>query len=109
MSRPAARRSLTPERNCQCENISNASPAGGRLDRLGRLNIEWGIPVLASRGFGSPAMQEYISRFGDHLRYERNVSEHTLRNYMSDLEQFLDFICPLGPSGDRREVDVKQI
>ncbi|HKQ08037.1 MAG TPA: tyrosine recombinase XerC [Blastocatellia bacterium] len=54
-------------------------------------------------------MQEYISRFGDHLKYERNVSEHTLRNYMSDLEQFLDFICPVDASGSRREVDVKQI
>src|SRR5690349_14366500 len=54
-------------------------------------------------------MQDYISRFGDHLKYERNVSEHTLRNYMSDLDQFLDFLCPPDPSGNRREVDIKQI
>ena len=37
-------------------------------------------------------MQEYMSRFGDHLKYERNVSAHTLRNYMSDLEQFYDYL-----------------
>lgn len=54
-------------------------------------------------------MQEYISRFGDYLNYERNVSPHTLRNYMSDLEQFLDFLCPKDPSGNRRVVDVHDI
>ncbi|HEY7912223.1 MAG TPA: tyrosine recombinase XerC [Blastocatellia bacterium] len=54
-------------------------------------------------------MQEYIDRFADHLKYERNVSEHTLRNYMSDLRQFLDYICPFEPSGARREVDPRQI
>jgi integrase/recombinase XerC len=54
-------------------------------------------------------MQDYINRFSDHLKYERNVSEHTLRNYLSDLEQFHDFICPVEPSGNRREVDIKQI
>jgi integrase/recombinase XerC len=54
-------------------------------------------------------MQEYIDRFADHLKYERNVSEHTLRNYLSDLRQFYDYICPVDASGRRREVDVKQI
>src|SRR5207237_9775381 len=32
--------------------------------------------------------------FLDHLRYERNVSAHTLRNYESDLRQFLDYLAP---------------
>jgi len=54
-------------------------------------------------------MQEYIDRFGDHLRYERNVSEHTLRNYMSDIEQFHDYICPVDSSGNRPAVDIRQI
>jgi integrase/recombinase XerC len=54
-------------------------------------------------------MQEYLSRFGDHLKYERNVSEHTLRNYMSDLEQFHDYICPADTAGNRRRVDIRQI
>jgi integrase/recombinase XerC len=30
--------------------------------------------------------------FLDHLRYERNVSVHTLRNYESDLQQFIDYL-----------------
>ena len=54
-------------------------------------------------------MHEYLDRFADHLKYERNVSEHTLRNYLSDLEQFYDYLCPVGPSGARRHVDIKQI
>jgi integrase/recombinase XerC len=54
-------------------------------------------------------MQEYLDNFEAHLKYERNVSEHTLRNYMSDLKQFHDYICPLDASGKRREVDIHQI
>jgi len=54
-------------------------------------------------------MQDYIDRFYNHLKYERNVSEHTLRNYMSDLEQFYDYLCPVDSSGGRREIDVRQI
>ncbi|MBK8149465.1 MAG: site-specific integrase [Acidobacteria bacterium] len=34
----------------------------------------------------------YLQQFLQHLRYERNVSEHTLRNYSSDLEQFRDYL-----------------
>jgi len=54
-------------------------------------------------------MQEYLDRFGDHLKYERNVSEHTLRNYLSDLEQFYNYLCPVSPTGTRRHIDIKQI
>jgi integrase/recombinase XerC len=34
------------------------------------------------------------TQFLDHLRYERNVSAHTWRNYESDLQQFLDYLNP---------------
>lgn len=54
-------------------------------------------------------MQDYIDRFYNHLKYERNVSEHTLRNYMSDLDQFYDYLCPVDASGGRRPIDVRQI
>ncbi|HEX5731618.1 MAG TPA: tyrosine recombinase XerC [Blastocatellia bacterium] len=54
-------------------------------------------------------MQEYMSRFGDHLKYERNVSAHTLRNYMSDLEQFYDYLCPVDATGNRRFIEIRQI
>src|SRR5260370_17518495 len=39
-------------------------------------------------------LDKLLTQFLDHLRYERNVSAHTLRNYASDLEQFLDHIAP---------------
>ncbi|HEY0322570.1 MAG TPA: tyrosine recombinase XerC [Pyrinomonadaceae bacterium] len=55
-------------------------------------------------------IEQLLEQFFEHLRYERNVSEHTLRNYASDLEQFHNYIAPPdGQTGARREVDVKQI
>jgi integrase/recombinase XerC len=45
-------------------------------------------------------MEQLLAQFFDHLRYERNVSDHTLRNYRSDLTQFLDYLVP----PDRRSV-----
>ncbi len=41
-------------------------------------------------------MREAIERFLRHLRYERNASAHTLRNYASDLEQFAAYLQPPG-------------
>jgi integrase/recombinase XerC len=43
-------------------------------------------------------VRESIDRFLHHLRYEKNASRHTLRNYTSDLEQFLAYLKP--PGGD---------
>ncbi len=54
-------------------------------------------------------LEPLLTQFLDHLRYERNVSVHTLRNYASDLEQFLDYLAPADPKGKRAEPDVSQI
>lgn len=55
-------------------------------------------------------MEEQLKQFLDHLRYERNVSEHTLRNYASDLGQFYDFLAPLDNEGNRkRQVTVHDV
>lgn len=55
-------------------------------------------------------IDELLSQFHEHLRYERNVSEHTLRNYRSDLEQFFDYLAPADPqTGKRNEPDIAQI
>ncbi len=55
-------------------------------------------------------MEPLLEQFFEHLRYERNVSEHTLRNYSSDLTQFLDYIAPADrQSGARTSVDIHQI
>ena len=55
-------------------------------------------------------LNELLSQFLEHLRYERNVSEHTLRNYASDVEQFLDYLAPIHPkAGKRTEPDIAAI
>jgi integrase/recombinase XerC len=55
-------------------------------------------------------MEQQLAQFLEHLRYERNVSEHTLRNYAIDLGQFLEYLAPADPrTGERRTLDVRQI
>jgi len=55
-------------------------------------------------------MEQLIEQFLEHLRYERNVSAHTLRNYASDLEQFVDHLAPADPkSGARKFPDLKNV
>ncbi|MEW5976583.1 MAG: tyrosine recombinase XerC [Acidobacteriota bacterium] len=50
-----------------------------------------------------------IARFAAYLRYERNVSPHTLRNYLSDLEQFRDYLNPPEADGERKEFRIEEI
>src|ERR1051326_2635953 len=65
---------------------------------------------------------QFCTQFLDHLRYERNVSAHTLRNYQSDLKQFIDYLIPQSEtpangnvarqsstSGERADLDITQI
>lgn len=47
------------------------------------------------------SIASWIRSFLDHLRYQRNLSEHTLRNYASDLAQFRAFLAR-GPRGEER-------
>jgi integrase/recombinase XerC len=54
-------------------------------------------------------MQQLVEQFLEHLRYERNVSAHTLRNYRIDLEQFLAHLA--GPESRKKKAipSVEQI
>jgi integrase/recombinase XerC len=55
-------------------------------------------------------MESLIEQFLEHLRYERNLSEHTLRNYASDLEQFVEYLAPADPqTGKRNPPPLEQI
>jgi len=49
------------------------------------------------------SIDELSNQFLEHLRYERNVSEHTLRNYASDLEQFHNYLAPADPNTGKRD------
>ncbi|MEZ5344893.1 MAG: tyrosine recombinase XerC [Pyrinomonadaceae bacterium] len=54
-------------------------------------------------------LEEHLKQFLQHLKYERNVSRHTLRNYKSDLEQFHFYLAPLQADGKRTEIPVDEI
>jgi integrase/recombinase XerC len=54
-------------------------------------------------------MESLYNQFFEHLKYERNVSEHTLRSYTSDLIQFLDHLAPADANGVRRSVKITSI
>lgn len=45
-------------------------------------------------------MQDLIEQYNEHLRVERGVSPHTLRNYASDLRQFHEFLRSQGWAGE---------
>ena len=57
-------------------------------------------------------MQNLIQQYADHLRNERDVSPHTLRNYLSDLAQFQQFLIErdlclgAGKTIDTRKIDI---
>jgi len=50
--------------------------------------------------------QHHLDQFVQHLKYERNVSPHTLRNYLSDLGQFREFLLSIEK---RDDIDIKEI
>ena len=54
-------------------------------------------------------LDEQLEQFFQHLRYERNVSRHTLRNYLSDLGQFHAFLAPPQEDGTLKQIPVKDI
>jgi integrase/recombinase XerC len=50
-----------------------------------------------------------IRTFIEHLQYERNASAHTLRNYQSDLQQFVDWLTHDETGAPRPEPPLLQI
>ena len=62
--------------------------------------------MLGSNVVHSLMLSAHLDQFLQHLKYERNVSPHTLRNYASDLEQFRDHLLAVEK---REDFPVEQI
>lgn len=55
-------------------------------------------------------MEDLIEQFGNYLRVERNLSPHTLRNYLSDLKQFQQFLRQEGLcQGKGKKIKVQEV
>jgi integrase/recombinase XerC len=50
-----------------------------------------------------------LTQFIQHLKYERNLSPHTLRNYASDLEQFKDHLLSIEKRQDIAAADIDRL
>ena len=50
-----------------------------------------------------------LDRYTTFLRIEKNVSLHTLRNYISDIQQFLSFVEQSHTLAAPRSIDLKQV
>src|SRR5437762_7109406 len=56
------------------------------------------------------SIEQMLTQLLEHLRHERHFSEHTLRNYQSDLSQFHDYLAPAHPrTGKRTEPAIAAI
>jgi integrase/recombinase XerC len=51
----------------------------------------------------------WIEKYLDYLRYQRNASPHTIRNYASDLEQFFHYLTHTPEGEERPEPELDQI
>ena len=55
-------------------------------------------------------MEDLIEQYAAHLRLERNLSPHTLRNYLSDLKQFQQFLQQQGLcQGERKKIALEEV
>jgi len=54
-------------------------------------------------------LEEYLRQFLEHLQYERNASQHTLRNYAIDLEQFRDYLINIGKGNEIKVNDIDHL
>jgi len=52
----------------------------------------------------SEDLQSILSKFVDHLQYQRSASPHTLRNYKTDLEQFFAYLESKTPSTTQEQL-----
>src|SRR5215475_7400775 len=54
-------------------------------------------------------LNDQLAKFLEHLRYERNMSPHTLRNYASDLDQFKQHLFSVEKRDDISVHDIDRL
>jgi integrase/recombinase XerC len=54
-------------------------------------------------------LDDWIERYGDYLKLEKNVSPHTLRNYLSDLRQFEAFLDRRAKEHDEKKTAIEDV
>ena len=50
-----------------------------------------------------------VDQYADYLRLQRNVSPHTLRNYLSDLRQFEDFLSQRAKENAEKKIPLEAV
>jgi len=68
-----------------------------------------GIERDGERAGRGADVRDQIRAYLEHLRVERQSSEHTLRSYEDDLTLFLQFLEETGPCDDPAAVDAKRL
>ena len=54
-------------------------------------------------------MEDWIDQYESYLRIERNVSPHTLRNYLSDLRQFEKFLIQRAEENAEKQIPLEAV
>jgi integrase/recombinase XerC len=54
-------------------------------------------------------LEDLVDQYADYLRLQRNVSPHTLRNYLSDLRQFEDFLSQRAKENAEKKIPLEAV
>lgn len=54
-------------------------------------------------------MEDLVDQYADYLRLQRNVSPHTLRNYLSDLRQFEEFLDQRAKENAKKKIPFEAV